>query len=410
MSKAYILDAVRTPRGRGKMGKGSLSQIHPQELLAQTLNHLASRSRIDKRDVDDVVVGCVTQIGEQGGNVARNALLVSDWPIEVSAVTLNRYCGSGLQAVNFAAMGVMSGAQRLTVGGGVETMSRIAMLSDDPDGVGGYDLLRDRHYPLPQGVCADLIATLEGFLREDVDRFALDSQRKAAHARENCYFSKSIIPITDPRTGQVVLTKDEHPRPDTTLEGLASLKPAFAEAGASSGVDGRTLDEIAVERYPQIRAVDHVHTAGNSSGIVDGAAAVLIGSEEYVQEHGLKPRAVIRSVATAAADPLIMLTAPTPASERALKNAGMTVKDIDLFEINEAFAVVPLQTIRNLNADPGKVNVNGGSIALGHPLGATGAILVGTALDELERRGLATALITLCIRGGQGIATIIERV
>lgn len=410
MPKAYILDAVRTPRGRGKMGKGSLSQIHPQELLAQTLDQLAARTHLDKHDVDDVVVGCVTQIGEQGGNVARNALLVSGWPIEVSAVTLNRYCGSGLQAVNFAAMGVMSGAQQLTVGGGVETMSRIAMLSDDPDGVGGYALLRERHYPLPQGVCADLIATLEGFSREDVDRFALESQRKAGIAQQNCYFSRSLFPVKDPRTGETVLTKDEHLRPETTMEALSTLKPAFAEAGASASPGGKTLDEIAVERYPQAGQIRHVHTAGNSSGIVDGAAAVLIASEEYVSERGLKPRAIVKTVATAAADPLIMLTAPTPASERALKNVGMSIGDIDLFEINEAFAVVPMQTMRNLNIDPAKVNVNGGSIALGHPLGATGAILVGTALDELERRNLSTALITLCIRGGQGIATIIERV
>lgn len=410
MSKAYILDAVRTPRGRGKKGKGALSAIHPQEMLAQTLNQLAKRTGIEKRDVDDVVIGCVTQIGEQGGNVARNALLVSDWPIEISAVTLNRYCGSGLQAVNFAAMGVMSGAQQLTVGGGVETMSRIAMLSDDPDGVGGYAVLRDRYYPLPQGVCADLIASLENFSREDVDRFALRSQQRAAHAQQNCHFSRSLFPVTDPLTGQVVLAKDEHLRPDTTLEGLTQLKPAFEEIGLSAGVDGRTLDEIALQRYPQIGEMRHVHTAGNSSGIVDGAAAVLLGSEQYVREHGLKPRAIIRSVATAAADPLIMLTAPTPASQRALKNAAMTVKDIDLFEINEAFAVVPLQTMRNLDIDPERVNVNGGSIALGHPLGATGAILVGTVLDELERRNLSTGLITLCIRGGQGIATIIERV
>ncbi len=411
MATAYILDAVRTPRGRGKPGKGALSGIHPQELLAQTLNHLIAKARIDKNDVDDVIMGCVSQANEQGANIARNAVLAADWPLETTGVTLNRFCGSGLQAVNFAAMGIMANMQQVVVGGGVESMSRAPMGSDGA-GIDGNNLhLRQKHFQVPQGISADLIATLEGFTREDVDRFALASQQRAAQAIQEGRFSKSLFPVIDPATGTVALAADEHPRPNTTLEGLAQLEPSFAALGATPvGFNGETMDQIALQRYPQARQINHVHTAGNSSGIVDGAAAVLLASEEYVKAHGLKPRAKILAMATAGSEPIIMLTAPTPASKKALALAKMTAQDIDLWEINEAFAAIPLQVMRKLELDHEKVNVNGGAIALGHPLGATGAMLLGTALDELERRNLSTALITLCIGGGQGIATIIERV
>jgi len=409
--EAYVLDAVRTPRGRGKAGKGALSGVHPQELLAQTLEALAGRTGIDRGEVDDVVVGCVSQVGEQGANVARNAVLAAGWPVEVTGVSLNRFCGSGLQAVNFAAMGVASGAQQLVVAGGVESMSRLPLGADGGGQDGGNLRLRARHFQVPQGISADLIATLEGISREEVDAFALESQRKAGQARSDCRFSHGLFPVRDPETGAVLLEKDEYPRPETTAEGLAGLTPAFAAFGASPlGPEGETVDEIARRPYPQVAAIQHVHTAGNSSGIVDGAAAVLLASADYVRAHGLKARARIRAVATAGAEPVIMLTAPTPASRKALRAAGMEPGDVDLWEINEAFAVVPLKTIRDLGIAPERVNVNGGAIALGHPLGATGAMLLGTALDELERRDLSTALVTLCIGGGQGIATILERI
>ncbi|HET7461395.1 MAG TPA: acetyl-CoA C-acetyltransferase [Longimicrobium sp.] len=411
MAGGYIIDAVRTPRGRGKKGKGSLTEIHPQELLAQTLNRLADRSGVDREDVEDVVIGVVSQVGEQGGNIARNAVLSAGWPLHVSAVSLNRFCGSGLQAVNFAAMGVMSGAQDLVVGGGVESMSRVPMGSDGAGADGQNPVLRARHFQVPQGISADLIATLEGFTRDELDRFALESQQKAAAAQRECRFGRSLFPVVDPATGQVALEKDEYLRPETTLEGLSQLAPAFAELGGKPvGPNGETMDEIALKLYPQAGQIQHLHTAGNSSGIVDGAAAVLLASEAYVREHGLKPRARIRSVATHGEEPLIMLTAPAETARKALRKAGMEVGDIDLWEINEAFATVPLQTIKRLGIDPARVNVNGGAIALGHPLGATGAMLLGTAVDELERRNLSTALVTLCIAGGQGVATIIERV
>jgi acetyl-CoA C-acetyltransferase len=393
------------------MGKGALNNIHPQELLAQTLNELANRAGIDKRDVDDVVMGCVSQAGEQGGDIARMAVLAADWPLEVTGVSLNRYCGSGLQAINFAAMGVMSGTQRLVVGGGVESMSRVPMGSDGAGLDGNNPSLRKKHFQVPQGISADLIATLENFSRADVDQFALRSQQRAAHAQREGYFKKSLFAVRDSETGAIALEVDEFPRPETTLEGLSSLEPSFISWGAKAvGPNGETLDQMALKKYPQVSEIRHVHTAGNSSGIVDGAAAVLIAAEDYVKAHGLKPRAKIRAMATAGAEPVIMLTAPTPAANKALAQLRMTPKDIDLWEINEAFAVVPLQTMRNLGVDPEKVNVNGGAIALGHPLGATGAMILGTAIDELERRGLGTALITLCIGGGQAVATIIERV
>ena len=409
MASALILDAVRTPRGRGKPGVGALSGIHPQELVAQTLNQLARRTDFAKSDVEDVVIGCVSQVKDQGACIARNSVLAAGFPDVVTGVTLNRFCGSGLQAVNFAAMGVLSGQQDLVVGGGVESMSRVPMGSDGGAIDGGNLRLREKVFQVPQGISADLIATVDGVSREEVDRFAAESQEKAARAIAEGRLGKSLFPVVD-ADGKVVLAKDEHPR-QSTAEKLGTLAPSFVALGAMPvGPNGETFDELARKRYPEVKEIRHVHHAGNSSGIVDGAALVLLASEEYAKRRGLKPRARIRAMATAGSEPIIMLTAPTPASERALAKAKMSVNDVDLWEINEAFAVVPLNTIRRLGIDPEKVNVNGGSIAYGHPLGATGAALLGTALDELERRGLATALITLCIGGGMGIATIIERV
>ncbi len=411
MSFGYILDAVRTPRGRGRAGKGALSGIHPQELFAQSLKQLIARTGLDPADVDDVVAGCVSHAGEQGANLSRNAVLSAGWPLSVGGTTLNRFCGSGAQAVNFAAMGVASGAQQLVVGGGVESMSRVAMGSDG-GGIDGDNLyLRERFFQVPQGISADLLATLEGFQREELDAWALRSQQRAAVAAAEGRFARSLFPVVDPFTGQVALDRDEHPRADTTAESLAKLPAAFvAMGGVNIGPKGETLNELALRAYPQAGAIQHLHTAGNSSGIVDGAAAVLVASEAFVKSRGLKPRARIRALATIGSEPVLMLTAPAPASEKALKLAGMKASDIDLWEINEAFAAVVLQTVRKLGIDPDRVNVNGGAIALGHPLGATGALLIGTALDELERTGKSTALVTLCIGGGQGIATIIERV
>ncbi len=411
MATSYIIDAARTPRGRGKLGKGALSSIHPQELLAQVLNALQQRVGFDPNDVDDVMAGCVSQVGEQGANLARNAVLAAGWPHQVSAVSLNRFCASGLQAVHFGAMGVASGAMDLAVAGGVESMSRVPMGADGAGQDGNNTHLRERVFQVPQGISADLIATLEGFSRADIDAVALRSQKNAARAIEEHRFDKSLFAVKDPHTGAVVLQRDEFPRPDTTAEGLAALKPAFVDLGATAfGPNGETLDQIALAAYPRAGAIQHLHTAGNSSGIVDGAAAVVLASERYVRENGVKPRARIRAMTTIGSEPILMLTAPAPASEKALRIAGMKASDIDLWEINEAFAGVVLQTIRALGIDPDRVNVNGGSIALGHPLGATGAMLLGTALDELERTGKQTALITMCVGGGQGIATILERV
>ena len=412
MREAWILDAVRTPRGRGKKDKGALSGIHPQELLAQTLKQLSSRTDFDPADVDDVVVGCVSQAKEQGANIARNSVLSADWPLEVTGVTLNRFCGSGAQAVNFAAMGVMSGQQDLVVGGGVESMSRVPMMSDGA-GIDGNNLhLREKIHQVAQGISADLIATLEGFSREDCDQYAAESQRRAEEAQKNGWFDKSLFPVVDSSTGEVALDRDEHPRAGTTAEALGQLDAVFTRWGATpvDGEGSKTSDEIALERYPEAGTIQHVHTAGNSSGIVDGAAAILVAADDYAKANGLKPRARIKTVATAGAEPVIMLTAPTPASQKALRKAGMEASDIDLWEINEAFAAIPLQTMRNLGIDHDRVNVNGGAIALGHPLGATGAVLIGTLVDELERRDLSTGLVTLCIGGGMGIATIVERI
>jgi acetyl-CoA C-acetyltransferase len=410
MRDVFILDAVRTPRGRGKAGKGALSGMHPQELLAQVLNRLAQRAGFSTADVEDVVIGCVSQVNEQGANIARNSVLAAGWPDTATGVTLNRFCGSGAQAFNFAAMGVMSGQQELVIGGGVESMSRVPMGSDGGSIDGNNLHMRKKLTQVPQGISADLIATIEGFSREDVDRFALQSQHKAEAAIKDNRFAKSLFTVVD-LEGKPLLDKDEHPRAGATIEALTKLEPSFAAMGAAPmGPNGETVDQLALKRYPQVKQINHVHHAGNSSGIVDGAAALALASGDYVKAHGLKARAKVRATATAGAEPVIMLTAPAPASEKALKKAGMAARDIDLWEINEAFATVPLQTIRKLGIDPERVNVNGGAIALGHPLGATGACLIGTALDELERTGKSTALITLCIGGGMGIATIIERV
>ncbi|WNG30740.1 acetyl-CoA C-acetyltransferase [Cystobacter fuscus] len=410
MNTSYVIDAARTPRGRGKAGKGALSGIHPQELFAQVLNALRERGRFEAGEVEDVMVGCVSQVGEQGANLARNAVLTAGWPQQVSAVSLNRFCASGLQAIHFGAMGVASGAMDLAVAGGVESMSRVPMGADGGGQDGNNPHLRERLFQVPQGISADLIATLEGLSREELDAVALRSQRNAARAIEEGRFVKSLFPVRQPGTGAVVLERDEFPRPDTTAEALAALKPSFVAMGETvAGPRGETLDQLALAAYPRARALQHVHTAGNSSGIVDGAAAVVLASERYVRETGIKPRARIRAMATVGTEPVLMLTGPAPASQKALRLAGMEARDIDLWEINEAFAGVVLQTIRALGIDPERVNVNGGSIALGHPLGATGAMLLGTALDELERSGKQTALITMCVGGGQGIATIIER-
>jgi acetyl-CoA C-acetyltransferase len=410
MPDILIFDAVRTPRGRGKAGKGGLANHHPQELLAQTLNHMAERKKLDRSLVDDMAIGCVTQVKEQGACIARLALIAAQWPEEVTGFTVNRFCGSGLEAIDDIAAKIGAGFIDAGIGGGVESMSRVPMGSDVPMLDGNNEKLRSRLFLVPQGISADLIATREGFTRADVDQFALASQQKAARAIEEKRFDRSLFAVRND-DGSVALARDEHPRADTTLAGLAGLTPAFAQLGATAmGPHGETVDQLALLRYPDTQAIEHVHTGGNSSGIVDGAAIVLMGSPEWGKKAGLTPRARIRAMATAGAEPVIMLTAPAPASQKALARAGMKASDIDLWEINEAFATVPLQTARALGIDLDRVNVNGGAIALGHPLGATGAILLGTALDELERSGKATALITLCIGGGMGIATIIERV
>ena len=401
-SDAYLFDAIRTPRGRGK-ASGSLHPVRPLDLLKTLFDQLRERHDLDTSQVDDVLLGCVTPVKEQGGNIARTAPLYAGWDLDLPGAQLNRFCASGLEAVNLAAMKVRSGWEDLVVAGGVESMSRVPMGSDGGAMWDDYEVMGQLDI-VPQGISADLIASLEGFTRADVDAFALLSQQRAAAAQANGYF-RSIIPVRD-AAGNVLLDRDEHPRPDATLEGLAALKPAFEGLGAMG------FDAVALRKYPQLERIDHVHTAGNSSGIVDGAALVLIGSKEKGEALGLRPRARIVSAALLGDDPTIMLTAPAPTSKRALAKAGMAVTDIDLFEINEAFASVVLRFIREMGLPDGpeRVNVNGGAIALGHPLGATGAMILGTALDELERRDLSTALITLCAGGGMGIATIIERV
>lgn len=406
---AWILDAVATPRGRGKPN-GALAGVHPQALLAQVLNALLERRVVSPAEVDDVIVGAVSQVAEQGGNIARQAVLSAGWPIDVSAVSINRFCASGLQAVNFAAMAVGSGHQDLVVAGGVESMSRVPMGSDGAGVDGHHPKLRERFFQVPQGISADLIAAVEGISRADVDAYALRSQQRAVAAIAEGRFARSLVPVRDP-SGAVVLRQHENPRASTSLAALAALPPSFVEMGATAvGESGETFDALALRTQPTLTSLPHIHTAGNSSGLADGAAAVAIASDAYVQRHGLKPRARIRALASVGSDPILMLTGPTPAAKKALARAGMQVGDIDLWEINEAFASVVLQTVHALELDLDKVNVNGGAIALGHPLGATGAMLLATALDELERTNKATALVTLCIGGGQGVATVVERV
>ena len=400
-TEAYIFDAVRTPRGRGKKD-GSLHSVKPITLLTTVLKALEERNRLDTSQVDDVVMGCVTAVGDQGADIATTAALAADWDEKVAGVTLNRFCASGLEAVNLAAMKVRSGWEDMVVAGGVEAMSRVPMGSDG--GAWATDPETNLHTGfMPQGIGADLIATLEGFSREDVDGFAVKSQQKAANAWEKGYFAKSIVPVTD-QNGVVILDRDEHVRGNTTVESLAGLKPSFQMMG-EMGFDG-----VAREKYHYVEKINHVHHAGNSSGIVDGATAMLIGSEAKGKELGLKPRARIVATAVTSTDPTIMLTGPAPAARKALEKAGMTVDQIDLFEVNEAFASVVMRFQKELSVPDEKVNVNGGAIAMGHPLGATGAIILGTLLDELERRELRYGLATLCVGGGMGIATIIERV
>jgi acetyl-CoA C-acetyltransferase len=401
-TEAYIYDAIRTPRGRGK-ANGSLHDVRPLDLLKTLFDEMRLRYDLDTSQVDDVLLGCVTPVKEQGGNIARTAPLYAGWDLDLPGAQLNRFCASGLEAVNLAAMKVRSGWEELVVAGGIESMSRVLMGSDGGAMWDDYEVMGQLDI-VPQGISADLIASLEGFSRADVDGYALRSQQRAAIAQQNGHFS-SIVPVRA-ADGRVLLDCDEHARPDATLEGLGALKPAFVNLGAMG------FDAVALRKYPQLTQIDHVHTAGNSSGIVDGAALVLVGSKEKGAALGLRPRARIVSAALLGDEPTIMLTAPAPTSQRALKKAGMTVDDIDLFEINEAFASVVLKFIREMGLPDGpeRVNVNGGAIALGHPLGATGAMLLGTALDELERRDLSTALITLCAGGGMGIATIVERV
>jgi len=402
MTEAYIYDHVRSPRGRGKAG-GSLNAITPLNLSTQILTALRDRNELDTTLVDDVILGCVTPIGEQGANVARVAAINANYAQTVPGKQLNRFCASGLEAVNSAASQIMAGQAEVTIGGGVECMSRIPMGSDG--GAMAIDpQVAYNSYFVPQGIGADLIATLHGFSREDVDAYAVASQHRAAKAWENGYFSRSVVPIRD-HVGEIALDHDETIRADASLESLGSLNPAFAMMGDQAG-----FDDVAIQRYPEVEAINHIHTAGNSSGIVDGSAAVLVGNAEAGEKMGLKPRARIRAFASIGSEPTIMLTGPTPASKKALKRAGMNASDIDLWELNEAFASVVLLYMKLMDIPHDKINVNGGAIAMGHPLGATGAIVLGTVLDEIERRDLSTALVTLCVGAGMGTATIIERV
>jgi acetyl-CoA C-acetyltransferase len=402
MTDAFIYDHVRTPRGRGK-ADGALHEVTALNLATQALGAIKERNKLEPKLVDDVVLGCVDPVGEAGGDIARVAAIMAGYGDEVPGVQINRFCASGLDAVNFAAAEVMSGQHDMTIGGGVESMSRVGI------GASGGAWPMDpsialKSYFLPQGISADLIATKYGFSRDDVDAYAVESQKRAGKAWEEGRFKDSVVPVKD-INGLTLLAKDEHMRPTTTMQTLAQLNPSFVQMGEMGG-----FDAVAVQRYPELEAVDHVHTPGNSSGIVDGAAAVLIGNKEAGNAAGLKPRARIRAFANIGSEPAIMLTGPIPVTEKLLKKAKMKTTDIDLFELNEAFASVVLRYMQALDIDHAKINVNGGAIAMGHPLGATGAMILGTVLDELERRDLSTALVTLCIGVGMGTATIIERV
>ncbi|WP_295801733.1 acetyl-CoA C-acetyltransferase [uncultured Microbulbifer sp.] len=398
---AYIYDAIRTPRGKGKKD-GSLHEVKPVALGAGLLRAMQQRYDLDTSRVDDVVMGCVSPVGEQGGDVAKTIVQFADWDESVAGVQLDRFCASGLEAVNLAAMKIASGWEDLVVAGGVESMSRVPM------GVAGGAWINDPEVnvhdgAVPQGIGADTIATIEGWSREDVDAFALASQQRAAAAQAQGYFDRSVVPVKD-LNGMTILEKDEFIKPKTTLEILGQLKPSFAGMGSIG------FDDLMLRKYADLPAINHVHTPGNSSGIVDGASAVLVGSEQAGKDLGLTPRGRIVATAVLATDPTIMLVGPGPAAKKALARAGMTTADIDLWEINEAFAAVALRFMKDLDISHEITNVNGGAIAMGHPLGATGAMLVGTMLDELERRNLKRGLVALCVGGGQGIATIIERV
>jgi len=402
MTEAYIYDHVRSPRGRGKPD-GSLHSITPINLLSQVLAAVRDRNGLDTSLVDDVIMGCVAPVGEQGADIARIAALNADYDVTVPGKQLNRFCASGLEAINTAAAQVMCGQSDVVIAGGVESMSRVPMMSDG--GAWATDpAVAYKTYFVPQGISADLIATKYGISREDLDAYSVESQRRAAHAWDQGWFDQSILPIVD-HVGRLALARDEHMRPDATMESLGALKPSFTMMGEQGG-----FDAVILQKYPEVESVIHMHTPGNSSGIVDGAAAVLVGHAEAGKRMGLKPRARIRAFASIGSEPSIMLTGPAPATRKALKRAGMTTADIDLFELNEAFAAVVLHYMEDLGIAHDIINVNGGAIAMGHPLGATGAMVFGTVLDELERRGLATALVTLCIGGGMGTATIIERV
>jgi acetyl-CoA C-acetyltransferase len=402
MTEAFVYDAVRTPRGKGRKD-GALHEVTALELGTQVLRSIRDRNNLDTSIVDDVVYGCVDPVGEQGANIARIAVLNADYSDSVAGVQINRFCASGLEACNMAAAQVMAGQSDMAIGGGVESMSRVGM------GASGGAWATDpsiaiKSYFVPQGIGADLIATRDGFSRDDVDAYSVESQKRAANAWSKGYFKKSVVPVTDVN-GLTMLDKDEHMRPETTMQSLAALQPAFAQLGDFAG-----FDAVAIQRYPDVETINHVHHAGNSSGIVDGAAAVLIGNKGAGKSQGLKPRARIRAFASIGSEPCIMLTGPALVTEKVLKRAGMTAKDIDLFELNEAFASVVLRFMKVLSIAHDKINVNGGAIAMGHPLGATGAMILGTVLEELERRDLNTALVTLCVGAGMGTATIIERV
>ncbi len=402
MPDAFIYDHVRTPRGRGK-ADGSLHEVTALNLAAQTLAAVRDRNKLDAKQLDDVVLGCVDPVGEAGGDIARAAALVAGLGDTVPGIQINRFCASGLDAVNFAAAEVMSGQHDLAIGGGVESMSRVGIGA--AGGAWPVDpSIAVETYFLPQGISADLIATKYGFSRDDVDAYAVESQKRAAKSWEEGRFKNAIMPVKDVN-GLTILAKDEHMRPTTTMQTLASLQPSFVQMGEMGG-----FDAVAVQRYPQLETVNHVHHAGNSSGIVDGAAAVLVGNAEAGKRNNLKPRARIKAFANIGSEPAIMLTGPVDVTEKVLKKAGMSVGDIDLYELNEAFASVVLRYMQALNIPHDKINVCGGAIAMGHPLGATGAMILGTVLDELERTGKSTALITLCIGAGMGTATIIERV
>ena len=409
MTEAWIIDTARTPRGIGKVGKGALADVHPQRLLSTVLKALAERNNLNTDEVDDVIAGCGSQVGKQGACIARMSALDAGWSNLATGFSIDRFCGSALTAVQLGAMGIMSGMQNLVVSGGVESMSyastqRGGLPTMDRDNLH----LRALHPQPHQGVCADLIATLEGITREDTEKLAVESQKRADHAIKNGYFTKSVVPVYH-EDGTLALGHEEFPRPQTTLEGLAQLKPAFPDLYQYPlNEEGLTYKKLVEQAYPDVK-IDFIHHAGNSSGVVDGASGVILASPEYAKAHGLKPRARIVTVATSGDSPELMLNAPVPAAKKALKQAGMTLNDIDLMEVNEAFAVVPLKFMRDLNVDPEKVNVNGGAMALGHPIGATGAMLLGTLLDELERRNLATGLVTMCTGGGMAPCTIIER-